>query len=83
MQRTDERQGVNIMSQIKAEQFRRLANECERQAELAAGEPMFREMQRRLAKSYQALAETEEWLDGLEEAAPAPRLLSREIVQAA
>ncbi len=53
------------MCQIKAEQFRRLATECERQAELADGEPMFREMQSHLAKSYSALAEAEDWLDGL------------------
>ena len=52
------------MCQIKAGQFRRLAAECERQAELAAGEPLFREMQARLAKSYFALAEAEDWLDG-------------------
>jgi hypothetical protein len=69
---------MNAMCQIKAEQFRRLANECERQAELAAGEPLFREMQRRLARSYSALAETEDWLDGLDEAVPAgqqPRVI--------
>lgn len=53
------------MCQIKAEQFRRLAAECERQAELASTEPYFRTVQSRLAKSYHALAETEDWLDGL------------------
>lgn len=71
------------MCQNKAEQFRRLANECERQAELAAGEPMFREMQRRLAKSYSALAETEDWLDGLDESVSAAEREPHEIVRAA
>ena len=73
------------MCQIKAEQFRRLAVECERQAELAAGEPLFREMQARLAKSYSALAEAEDWLDGLlaNSAAAATRTPEIEIVRAA
>lgn len=71
------------MCQIKAEQFRRLAGECERQAELAAGEPMFREMQVRLARSYLTLAETEDWLDGFEEATTATASPTREIVRAA
>lgn len=71
------------MCQNKAEQFRRLANECERQAELAAGEPLFREMQLRLAKSYSALAETEDWLDGLEDNVSLPRDDIREEVRAA
>jgi hypothetical protein len=52
------------MSRSKARNYRALAVECERQAELAFEEPHFREMQLRLAKSYAALAEAEEWLDG-------------------
>lgn len=52
------------MSRSKARNYRALAVECGRQAELAAEEPHFREMQLRLAKSYTALAEAEEWLDG-------------------
>ena len=51
------------MSQIKAERFRVLAAECERQAELAFEEPQFRALQEKLAKSYAALADTEDWLD--------------------
>jgi hypothetical protein len=51
-------------SRSKARNYRALAAECERQAELAIEEPHFREMQKRLAKSYAALAETEEWLEG-------------------
>jgi hypothetical protein len=47
-----------------ARNYRALAAECERQAELAFEEPLFRELQMRLAKSYSALAETEEWLEG-------------------
>jgi hypothetical protein len=47
-----------------ARNYRALAAECERQAELAFEEPHFRELQMRLAKSYSALAETEEWLEG-------------------
>lgn len=54
------------MSRTKARNFRALALECERQAELAFEEPHFREMQLRLAKSYAALAATEDWLDGAE-----------------
>ena len=52
------------MSRSKARNYRALALECERQAELAFAEPHFREMQMRLAKSYAALADTEDWLDG-------------------
>jgi hypothetical protein len=52
------------ISRSKARNYRALAAECERQAELAIKEPHFREMQLRLAKSYAALAETEEWLEG-------------------
>jgi hypothetical protein len=52
------------MRRSKARNYRALAAECERQAELAIEEPHFREMQTRLAKSYAALAETEEWLEG-------------------
>lgn len=71
------------MCQIKAEQYRRLAHECERQAELAAGEPVFREMQTRLARSYHALAEAEDWLDGLERATSPSGAQAREIGHAA
>ena len=60
--------GINgrksVMSQIKAERFRVLAAECERQAELATEEPQFRALQEKLARSYAALADTEDWLDG-------------------
>lgn len=52
------------MSRTKARNYRALALECERQAELAFEEPHFRDMQTRLAKSYAALAATEDWLDG-------------------
>ena len=52
------------MSKTKAERFRIMAAECERQAELPTGEADFREMQERLANSFHALAETEDWLDG-------------------
>jgi hypothetical protein len=62
-------------SRSKARNYRALAAECERQAELAIEEPHFREMQKRLAKSYAALAETEEWLEG--------RLASRENTRSA
>jgi len=51
-------------SRPKARNYRALAAECERQAELAFEEPQFRAMQRKLARSYIALAETEEWLNG-------------------
>ena len=53
------------MSQIDAERFRVLAAECERQAELATEEPQFRKLQEKLAKSFSALADTEDWLDGI------------------
>lgn len=49
----------------KSRSYRALAAECERQAELAFEEPLFRDMQRRLAKSYAALADAEDWLDGI------------------
>ena len=52
-------------SRPKARNYRALAAECERQAELAFEEPSFREMQMRLASSYHALAEAEDWLDGV------------------
>src|ERR1700720_1705105 len=52
------------MSRSKAERFRAMSAECERQAELASEEPEFRELQKRLARSYAALAESEDWLDG-------------------
>jgi hypothetical protein len=52
------------MSRSKAERFRAMAAECERQAELASKEPEFRELQNRLAGAYAALAESEDWLDG-------------------
>jgi hypothetical protein len=52
------------MSKVRAERFRIMAIECERQAQLAIEEAEFREMQNRLARSYHALADTEDWLDG-------------------
>jgi hypothetical protein len=53
------------MSKTRAERFRIMAAECERQAELAASDEVdFREMQKRLASSFHALAETEDWLNG-------------------
>ncbi|HVT54674.1 MAG TPA: hypothetical protein VHD34_01305 [Xanthobacteraceae bacterium] len=53
------------MSKSKAERFRIMAAECERQAQLAAAEEAeFRELQKRLAHSFHALAENEDWLDG-------------------
>jgi hypothetical protein len=52
------------MSKSKAERFRIMAAECERQAELATEEAEFREIQMRLASSFHALAENEDWLDG-------------------
>ena len=52
------------MSKTKAERFRIMAAECERQAELATEEAEFREIQMRLASSFHALAENEDWLDG-------------------
>jgi hypothetical protein len=52
------------MSKTKADRFRIMAAECERQAELATEEAEFREMQIRLASSFYALAENEDWLDG-------------------
>ena len=51
-------------SRTKARSYRALAVECERQAELAVEEPHFRDMQKRLANSYHALAEAEDWLEG-------------------
>lgn len=52
------------MSKSQAERFRAMAAECERQAQLAAEEPEFRDLQRRLASAYAALAESEDWLEG-------------------
>jgi hypothetical protein len=52
------------MSRSKAERFRAMASECKRQAELASEEPEFRTLQKRLARAYAALAESEDWLDG-------------------
>lgn len=52
------------MSKIRAERFRIMAIECGRQAELATEEAEFREIQKRLARSYHSLADTEDWLDG-------------------
>ena len=52
------------MSRSKAERFRAMAAECERQAQLGSEEPDFRELQKRLAGAYTALAESEDWLDG-------------------
>jgi hypothetical protein len=48
----------------KARSYRALAAECERQAALAFEEPQFRAMQTKLSRSYMALAEAEDWLDG-------------------
>jgi hypothetical protein len=59
----------------KARSYRALAAECERQAALAFEEPQFRAMQRKLARSYAALAESEEWLEGVvkpEHSSPSP-----------
>jgi hypothetical protein len=63
------------MSKSKARNYRALAEECRRQAALANEEPLFREMQIRLAHSYLALAESEDWLDG--RVAAAPNIASR------
>jgi hypothetical protein len=53
------------MSKSKAERFRIMAAECERQAQLAVDEEAeFRELQNRLAHSFHALADNEDWLDG-------------------
>ena len=52
------------MTRSKAERFRAMSVECERQAELASEEPEFRELQQRLGRAYAALAESEDWLDG-------------------
>jgi hypothetical protein len=54
----------SVMSRSKAERFRAMAAECERQAQLASEEPEFRELQKRLSRAYAALAESEDWLDG-------------------
>lgn len=72
------------MSRSKAERFRAMAAECERQAELASQEPEFRELQKRLAHSYAALAESEDWLDGRAEteAYLAPALPVEEVAAA-
>lgn len=66
------------MSKTKAERFRIMAAECERQAELATEEVEFREMQMQLASSFHALAENEDWLDGRDRTghAEAPRAAS-------
>jgi hypothetical protein len=53
------------MSKVKADRFRIMAAECERQAELAHGEEEFREIQQKLSRSYLALAEREDWLDSM------------------
>lgn len=65
----ENRSGVDNSKPIKsgsgkARSYRALAVECERQAALAFAEPQFRAMQRKLARSYAALAEAEDWLDG-------------------
>lgn len=52
------------MSKVKADRFRLIAAECRRQAELATEEHEFSKMQERLAHSYLALADNEDWLDG-------------------
>lgn len=64
-------------SRSKARNYRALAAECERQAELAFEEPVFRDMQRRLARSYAALADAEDWLDGTQPPVPLPDLEGR------
>ncbi|HWK01561.1 MAG TPA: hypothetical protein VNR41_12710 [Xanthobacteraceae bacterium] len=72
------------MSKTKAERFRIMAAECERQAELATEEAEFREMQMRLANSFHALAENEDWLDGRAEAGSAETaLLAASVYEAA
>ena len=75
------------MSKVKADRFRMMAAECRRQAELAMEEHEFREMQERLAHSYLALAETEDWLDGrsvaVSDMPPAPTASSGGLVEAA
>jgi hypothetical protein len=55
-----------LKANTTARNYRALAAECERQAELAIEEPHFRALQQRLARSYAALAEAEDWLDGTE-----------------
>ena len=57
------KKGKSVMSRSKAERFRTMSTECERQAELASEEPEFRELQKRLAGAYAALAESEELAD--------------------
>jgi hypothetical protein len=71
------------MSRMKARNYRGLAEECRRQAELASEEPQFREMQQRLARSYIALAESEDWLDGRVAAEPNVAALSASTAEAA
>lgn len=66
------------MSKSKARNYRALAEECRRQAALATEEPRFREMQTRLAHSYSALAESEDWLEG--RVAAEPNIATREYV---
>jgi hypothetical protein len=56
--------GIETIQKKEAERFRIMAAECERQAKLATEEDDFREMQEKLANSFHALAETEDWLDG-------------------
>jgi hypothetical protein len=65
-----DREEKSDMSRSKARNYRALAEECRRQAALATEEPLFREMQMRLARSYLALAESEDWLDGRMAAEP-------------
>jgi hypothetical protein len=55
-----------LKANTTARNYRALAAECERQAQLAIEEPHFRALQQRLAKSYAALADAEDWLDGVE-----------------
>lgn len=71
------------MSKMKAERFRIMAAECKRQAELATEEADFREMQKRLARSYQALADTEDWLDGRGNETPLVPIAPRNAFEAA
>lgn len=71
------------MSKTKAERFRIMAAECERQAELATEEVEFREIQMRLASSFHALAENEDWLDGRDNPGHAGEAVTPSVYEAA
>lgn len=62
MSKSDEK---DLTIKSPARNYRALAAECERQAQLAVEEPSFREMQERLARSYAALAEAEDRLNNM------------------